>query len=167
MNRSTRPCRATALAMLGCLLPTLGVAAEEPTWLTEARAREGKLTEAKPFKSKDGALTGRLPAKLRNKVVLEDQVYYLEVDVGTETPVSCEVLLEGFDLARMLRSTANLTFERLADMQGAIDAKTVERVDAGVIGANPFIAVDWAYRTQTGRGPMLGGLKQVAVDMHS
>ncbi len=159
---------AAGATMLGLmLLPTLGAAAEEPAWLTEARAREGTLVAARPFKSKDGALTGQVPGKVRNKVVLEDQVYYLEVDIGTETPVSCEVLVEGFDLARMLRSTANLTFERLAQVQGAVDAKTVERVDAGVMGANPYIAVDWAYRTQTGKGPMLGGLKQVAVDMHS
>ncbi|HET7204876.1 MAG TPA: hypothetical protein VFI92_16065 [Steroidobacteraceae bacterium] len=154
-------------AMLGLLLPVLGAAAEEPAWLAEARAREGKLVDARSFKSKDGVLTGQVPGKLRNKVVLEDQVYYVEVDIGTDTPVSCEVLVEGFDLARMLRSTANLTFERLAELQGAVDAKTVERVDAGVMGANAYIAVDWVYRTQTSKGPMLGGLKQVAVDMHS
>jgi hypothetical protein len=142
-------------------------AAGEPAWLTEARAREGKLIEAKPFRSKDGALRGRVPAKLRNEVELEDGTYFLELDVGTDTPVSCEVLVEEFDLARMLRSTANVTFDRLAEAQGTIDLKAVERTDAGVFGSRPYIALDWAYRTQTAAGPMLGGLKQVVVDMHA
>ena len=139
----------------------------EPAWLTEARAREGKLIEARAFRSEDGTLRGRVPAKLRNDVELEDGTYFLELDVGTDTPVSCEVMVEEFDLARMLRSTANVTFDRLAEAQGRIDLKAVERTDAGVFGSRPYIALDWAYRTQTAGGPMLGGLKQVVVDMHA
>jgi hypothetical protein len=169
MNRCKLSCCTLPLvALVTVAWPDRGRAADaEPAWLTEARAREGKLIEAKPFRSKDGALTGRVPAKLRNRVVLEDGAYYLELDVGAETPVSCEVLLEGFDLARMLRSTSGLTFDRLAEAQGKIDLKAIERTDAGAFGANPYIAVDWAYRTQTAGGPMLGGLKQVVVDMHT
>jgi hypothetical protein len=89
------------LVLLALAAPAAAVAAEaEPAWLTAARAHEGKLIDAKAFRSKDGALTGRVPAKLRNKVELEDQTYYLELDIGTETPVSCDVLVVGMVIVR-------------------------------------------------------------------
>ena len=159
-----RPRRARALALALLLLPALATAAE-PAWLTEARAREAAPVEPKPFRSVDGALAGRVPAKLSGDVVLEDDAYYLELDIGTGTPISCEVLVEGFDIARMLRSTAALSFEQLAKAQGEIDGRTVERLDAGAFGALPWIALDWLYRVKTPEGPMLGALKQVVVDL--
>ncbi|HWJ04690.1 MAG TPA: hypothetical protein VNS57_02725 [Steroidobacteraceae bacterium] len=169
-NRSIGTPR-TARFVVGAImvaLPTFAVAAaEEPAWLQQARAREAKLVDAQPFASTDGVVTGRARAKLVNKVEPDEGTYYLEFDIGTDAPVSCEVLIDGFDVAQLLRNTAELSFESLAAANGKIDTRHVERIDAGVIGANPYIAADWLYRAQTDKGPMLGGFKHIALDMHS
>jgi hypothetical protein len=164
---TTRTARFIALAMTATLPAFAVSAADEPAWLKEARAREGKLVDAKPFASTDGVVKGRAAAKLNGKVEPDEGAYYLEFDIGTDTPVSCEVLLDGFDAAQLLKRTAELTFEQLDSAQGKVDTRMVEGIDAGVIGANPYLAANWAYRTQTAQGPMLGGLKQYAIDMHS
>ena len=49
--------RLSAFALLCALAPVSF--ADEPAWLTEARAREAKLIDATSFRSTDGVLTGR------------------------------------------------------------------------------------------------------------
>jgi hypothetical protein len=155
-------------AWLLAVLPWAGVfAAEEPKWLTEARAREGRLIEAIDIRSPDGLLTARVPAKLAAPIQKDDDEYVLQFDVGTDTPVNCEVLLNGFDSASLLRASSELTLKEVEKAQGKIEQSGLEGLDAGVYGPNPYLAASWLYRVAAKDGARLGAIKQVAVDMHA
>jgi hypothetical protein len=136
------------------------VPAQEPDWLVDARAREGKTTSAREIRSPDGWFKARVPAKLAGKVEFEDDAYSMTFDIGTGTPVHCEVIRDGFDPANLLRATASLTFEQLEPLQGRIEGKAVERVDAGAIGLSPYLEADWRYTANDGTGAKVGLVKQ-------
>ncbi|MDY0068215.1 MAG: hypothetical protein RBS02_17770 [Steroidobacteraceae bacterium] len=136
--------------------------AEEPQWLKDARAREGKLRRAITVKDSEGFFSTKLPVKLVGKVEQQEGGYMLTLDIGSEAPMTCEVLHEEFDLAGTLGSVAQSTFAEIEPIQGKIDVKAVEQQDAGVMGRSPFMAVDWLYRVNGGEGPKLGALKQIA-----
>ena len=149
-----------SLALLGCSL-SIG-AAEEPKWLKEARARESKPGAMTSMKSEDGFFSAAVPAKVLGKIEQQNEGYTATIDIGSETPMTCEVLKGGFDLASTLRNVAAVTFRDLEPIQGKVDAKGIEAQDAGVIGASPFMTVDWIYRVNDGKAARLGALKQFA-----
>lgn len=135
--------------------------AEEPQWLKDARAREGKLGRAVTVKDPNGFFSAKLPVKLAGKVEEQDGGYLLSLDIGSQAPMTCEVVLEELDMAATLRTVAQSTLAELESIQGKIDAKMVEQQDAGAIGRSPFMAVDWLYRVNDSEGPKLGALKQI------
>lgn len=136
--------------------------AEEPQWLKDARAREGKLRRAITVKAPEGFFSAKLPVKLVGKVEQQEGGYTFAVDIGSETPMTCEVLDEEFDMAELLRTVAQSTFVEIESLHGKIEAKMAEQQDAGVLGRSPFMAVDWLYRINGDHGPRLGALKQIA-----
>jgi hypothetical protein len=154
---------ARSIALLPILfVASVAFAAEEPQWLKDARAREGKPAKVVTVKPKDGFFTAELPAKLIGKVEQEEASYTISLDIGSDSPMTCEVLKDDFDIAETLRVVALDTFPSLEEIQGKIDFKGVEKQDAGVIGSSPFIAIDWLYRANDGKGAKLGALKQIA-----
>jgi hypothetical protein len=151
-----------ALALLGlCFLSA--ASAGEPDWLVAARAREGQLRPSKKVKSTDGFFHAQVPAKVVGKIVPDDETYLLRLDVQAGTPVECVVLRHAQDLASFLVGTSNSAYEMIEPPRGKVAAKAVERVDAGAIGASPFLAVDWTHRIEAeGQEPAVGALKQIA-----
>lgn len=151
------------LIMLSALLvcSTAG-AAEEPQWLKDARAREGKPAKVATVKDAEGFFSIEVPAKLTGKVVQSDGNYTMQLDMGSEYPMTCEVIKEGFDLAGLLRIVANNTFDEASKLQGKIEAKFLEQQDAGAIAASPFVVLEWIYRVNNGKEARLGALKQFA-----
>jgi hypothetical protein len=88
----------------------------------------------------------------------------VEIDLGTETPVFCEVVPEGFDLSNMMRHTFNSTLQNVEALQGAVEARQLESTDAGVIGDVPYLRTDWIYVVRDEKGQKrAGGLKQVVL----
>jgi hypothetical protein len=151
------------LALPLLLLAGTALAQGEPQWLKDARAREGKDLKEQALKSKDGYINARTRGKVLNEIVGEEGSYSIAIDIGADTPANCEVIVDGFDLAGILRATADITFKEVEPVQGKIDARAVERTDAGVFGVSPYLAVDWIYRVNSEKGPLLGSLKQIAV----
>lgn len=149
-------------ALLALAVPAAPAAAAEPDWLVQARAREGTPLERSVVKSEDGWFTAQVPAKLLAKIVLDEGSYGIALDIGAQEQANCEVLREGFDLAALLRSTADLTFERLGQLHGKIEARELERTDAGAFGDSAYIALDWVYLVKADGKPVIGALKQVA-----
>ena len=137
-----------------------GVHADEPQWLTEARAREGKIGEPKQFKSKDNWLKGRVPGKVKGAVEKVEESYSIEVDFGGESPAYCELIPDGFDMADMVRRTLELTMEEVAQSQGKVQTRTLEYADAGAIGNLPYLKARWIYAVNDGKETRLGALKQ-------
>ena len=126
-------------AWLACtsLLLAFAANAAEPQWLTDARAREGKLGRERKLESPDGLLRARVPAKLAAPITLADGDYAVNLEIGATSPMECLVRDESADLAGFLLKVEKPTFELIASVQGKVEARGVERIDAGAIGANP------------------------------
>lgn len=154
--------RLVAIGLVG-LAFGVGAADEEPGWLKEARAKEGKLIEAQEVRSSDGSLVARLPVKLAAPITQDEQEYVLMLDLGAETPADCEVLVGDTDLAGLLRETASLSFQSDEAKKNKVEQAAIERIDAGSFGPRPFIAANWLYRMPAPDGMRLGSLKQIAV----
>jgi hypothetical protein len=130
--------------------------------LVEARGREVKPVALQTIKSEDEFLSVKVPAKLKGEIDPSEGSYSLALDFGAAHEAHCEIFPDGIDLANALRTAAGVTFEAVEAVQGKVEARAIERTDAGAIGRWPFLAVDWVYRVTTDKGPMLGNLKQVA-----
>ena len=140
-------------------------AAEEPEWLKQLRAREAPAVAATEVRSEDGVLTARVPARLASAVTGDEEEYVLQFDVGSGNPVNCEVLLDSIDMAGMLRSTASYTLDEVAKVQGKVERRAIETLDAGAWVGHPYLAAQWVYLVKTDKGALAGGLKQAVVDM--
>ena len=135
--------------------------AADPAWLVEARAKEGKPMKDTSIRSTDGWLEARVPAKLLGKVKLDEGAYQIALDIDSPTPVNCEVIRDGFDSAALLRATLDLTLKEVEPIQGKITRRSIETIDSGVLGSSPFLAANWIYLTDDGKGPKLGALKHI------
>ena len=138
--------------------------ADEPQWLKDARARESKPIKATAFKSKDNWFSAKVPAKVVGPVVKEQGSYSVELNIGGDNPIYCEVVPEGFDTADMLHRTYDLTLKQIEEGQGKIEAKELEFSDAGAIGNVPYLQTRWIYTTNNGKESLAGGLKQIAFE---
>lgn len=150
-------------SLLLVLTAAAAVAQEEAQWLKEARARENQDTLAYPIKSQDGFVSAKIMGKAQGEMIEEEDSYAISLDIGSQAPVNCEVIVGGFDLAAILRITAELTFQEANPSQGKIEQRAIESVDAGVFGSAPYIAVNWLYRVHDGEAARVGGFKQIAM----
>jgi hypothetical protein len=150
-----------AFALLMCASAS---AAEEPKWLKDARAREGKIAKLAELKSKDGWFKARVPAKVVSPIELSEGSYSVELDMGGEASINCEVYPGGLDLANALRLTLENTLKEIETSQGKIEVRAVDAMDAGAHGAVPFITVNWVYRVATKGGARVGALKQFVTE---
>jgi hypothetical protein len=147
------------------LAVTLPVAAQEPAWLTEARAREAKEMKPVKLKSEDGKFHATVAAKLQTKKIEEvEGSYTLTFDIGAPNPLDCELYLDGIDVGTQLREVPSNTFSYLEQSQGKIEAKAIESTDAGVIGEWPFLAANWIYRVKDGEDLRVGALQHVVAE---
>ena len=151
-----------ALVVLALLSFAPAASAKEPRWLKDARAREARQLEKASVRSTDGYFTATIPGKVLNEVTENDGTYLISLNIGSEVPMTCEIFVESFGLAEMLHTASELTFKDIEQNVGKIEARLVERTDAGVIAASPFLAADWVYRVNDGKTVMVGGLKQIA-----
>ncbi len=141
----------------------------QPQWLIDAQAREATLPPATEVASEDGWLQARVPGAVRHKVVLDRGGYSLSIALGSgsggDRVISCEVLRGSRDLAALLAETAEVTLGQLSKVNGEIEVRVVEAVDAGAVGGHPFMALRWVYRARRGGDVRVGGLKQFAADL--
>jgi hypothetical protein len=146
------------------LIASAKASAQEPQWLKDARAREGSDLKEQTFRSKDGLFSGRVLGTVVTKDIVEEGgSYTIEINMGSDSAAACEVYLDGFDMASGLRSIADATMKILEQEQGKLEGRAIERMDAGVIGPTPYLAIDWLYRANDGKGAKVGGIKQVAL----
>lgn len=138
--------------------------AGEPQWLKDARAREGKPMMTMPFKSKDAWFKVALPAKAVGVPEKVNGSYSIELDIGTESPIYCEVFPEGFDSGDTLRRSIDSTMEQVAQAQGKVEMRAIDFMDAGAVGNVPYLRADWLYRVNDGKEPKLGAVKQFTLE---
>jgi len=141
----------------------LAAQADEPQWLKDARAREGKMGRAVELKSKDHWFKAKVPAKLISPIEKGEGSYTVELDIGSAQPAYCEVVPDGFDMADMIRRSLELMMPQLEKIQGKIELRSLDAVDAGAWGNVPYLQTRWIYRVNDGKEPRLGGVKQISM----
>ncbi|MEJ0088005.1 MAG: hypothetical protein WDO72_20250 [Pseudomonadota bacterium] len=156
--------RCAALALTLSLSFPSAWAADTPAWLTAAGARESRLIAPREIKSKDGWFKARVPAKVVGVIEKVDDSYSIELDHGKGASIYCEVVPDGIDLADMVRVSAQSTMKRAEDLQGEIQARQIESLDAGVIGDVPYLSVSWVYTVKSAKGLLVGAFKQISMN---
>jgi hypothetical protein len=151
-----------AVAVL--IYATAARAADDPKWLKDARARESKPIPATPLASKDGWMGAVVPAKVVGAIEKDGISYGLELDIGGEQHVYCEIFPDGFDAADRMRRMLATTMQQISQSNGKIEMRAVDSTDAGVFGGVPYLRADWLYRVNDGKESKLGGLKQIAFE---
>lgn len=141
--------------LLGC------ASTPEPDWLQALRAREADPLPQQRIQSPDGFFRARVPAKLAMPIQPGEGTYGVSLDIGTTAPVDCFVYREGIDFAGSLSGLSEETFAAISQQLGEVELRKVDRVDAGVLGKSPFLALDWLYRIQTQEGPRVGEVKHL------
>jgi len=155
--------RVTIPLVLTILMLTGHARGQEVQWLRDLRAREGQNLKEQAVSSKDAFLTGRVLGKVLNTVIVRDaSSYAIDIDIGSETPATCEVIVGGFNLAQGLREAADRTITEFALLYGTLEKRAIDRIDAGVFGSSPYIAVDWLL-VVNGKTLRVGALKQLVV----
>jgi hypothetical protein len=145
-----------AIASAAILAVSVAHAANEPKWLTDAKAREGKLGAAKEVVSDDKWFKAKLPGKVKNKVEKADGSYSIEVDIGTDTPILCEIIPDGFDLANMLRATVDRHVSNLEQSSQKVEMRQNEGIDSGAYGRAPWLAARWLFLVNDGKQKNVG-----------
>jgi len=80
--------------------------------------------------------------------------------------MECSFYREEIDLATSLREMSRQMLEIVGNYFGALDYKQVAGIDAGAIGGNPYLAVDWDYAA-TVDGVRTGGeIKQIVANKY-
>jgi hypothetical protein len=153
--------RGAALALL-CVMVGATQAQDLPKWLTDAKAREARLAEPIDVASADGWLRTKVHGALKQEIVENDETYEINIAVEEDVIVSCVVLRGSRDLAALLARTAKATFEEIQKNNGAVEARVVEASDAGAVGPNPYMSLQWLYRVDLKGEKQVGALKQYA-----
>jgi hypothetical protein len=154
--------RAAFLTVL--LSSTAAFSADEPQWLKDARAREIKSQKLTEFKSKDGWFKASIPGKVVNTVEEVEGSYSVELDIGGDGKVYCEIYPKGVDLANSLRVTFTGALKEIETSQGKLEAHALESSDAGAHGPVPYLSLSWIYRIAAPGGSQLGALKQFVLE---
>ena len=137
--------------------------ADEPQWLLDARAKEGQLIEPHVVTSADKRISFSVPVALSGSLKQDKGSYEALFTLGPQAAADCEILNSDVDVAALLRETGRTTFsDVIQKAQGKIEQRAVERIDAGVAGATPYLSVVWLYRVNDGKVAKLGGLRQYA-----
>jgi hypothetical protein len=135
----------------------------EPDWLVAARAREGKPAPTQRVESSDKAIAFSVPARLIRPITATDGSYLFDLDIGGSLPASCEIFAGDVALASLLGETSENLLNAAKAAQGSkLEASKPDRIDAGVMGDAPFMALDLAYRARTGEEARFGTVKQLA-----
>jgi len=118
----------------------------------DAEAREGRPEPSREFTSPDKWFKASVPAK-PGEVRKAGNSYVITLDVGSETPIVCEVTPAGIKLADTLRRGFDTWLKETGSGQGQDSKPVIESTDAGALGDVPFLAIRWWYGS--------GALKQL------
>ncbi len=153
-----------SVCALSVLLVAVTAHAEDPPWLKEARAKEAKAGTVTTFASEDGWFKARVPGKAVGKIVKEQGSYSVELDIGADSSLYCEVIPDGMDMAEQLRATFANLLKVTNEAGQKVEASGLELVDAGSWDEVAHLNAHWLYRVHDGKQRLLVGLRQYAFE---
>lgn len=151
-----------AAAMVGSWIAGLSgcAASKDDAWIDALRAREAEALPQREVGSADGAFAAHAPA-VAGDIEPGEEADYVTLGIGTDTPIECALYHDEVESASTVQTSADQVFAGLEERYGAPVERSIERLDAGAIGASPFLQVYWRYRVAGKKGEVLGELKQM------
>lgn len=151
--------------VLGLAAVAMGVGAgcaarHDDAWIAQLRAREAAERPLQEVGSSDGAFAARVPADA-GTIEPGAEADYVTLGIGSDTPIECVLYHDEVEAASTLQTSAADVFAALQERYGAAVQAEIERLDAGAIGASPFLQLYWRYRVPRQGGEVLGELKQM------
>jgi len=141
----------------------LGCAAQQhgEGWLSELRAREVALPEARLMGADDGSFAASVPAVRVSGVVEGQDADLVSLDIGTDSPIECAIYHDEVESASTLQTMAEQIFADLGERYQSPVQRDVTKLEAGVAGASPYLELHWRYQTAQQPGTVYGELKQL------
>ena len=120
-----------------------------PLAFDDQMRREAWGLSSSAVRAPDGSFETEAVGKLRRPVetLADGTGVSASIDIGSRRPVECLFFAEDADLATTIRAMAEKALADSGEKRGSRRFKRVHRVDAGSIGAAPFLAVEWVYAT--------------------
>jgi hypothetical protein len=140
--------------------------APDPNWFEKLLAREtSPLPETRLLGAED-SFQAKVFASILAPPKAAEGFQYFALGIGSSAPAECWVYDSARDPAAALRTISDEMLRLIAERHGPIEAKAVQRIDAGVFGDIPYLALDWIYRVSTKQGAQAGQLKHLAGTKH-
>lgn len=146
---------AGGVALSGC------AARHDEAWLQTLRGREAPSRGLQRVAAKGGAFTSQVSASARGSIESGEEVDYLALDIGSDSPIECALYHDEVEAASTLRAMAAQVFTDLEERHGAAIERDPFEIDAGVIAGSPYLRLTWSYRTAVVQGQVFGQLKQM------
>src|SRR5690349_8132741 len=130
--------------------------------LEEAEAREGRLEAPHEFRSADGRIRARVPAKV-DEVRDTGEGLVVSFDIGSDARLACRITAGDPDLGDAMRRSFEVAIQKVQGLRGHVQMLAPEAPDAGAMGAIPYLSMRWQYGTSDGSEFLaVHGFKQLA-----
>jgi hypothetical protein len=149
---------------VGALVLSVDAAAQQPQWLTEARATEAIAIPLREIRSVDNWFKARVPATLVGRIEKSEGSYTVELDIGAKAHLNCEIIPNGFDLADGLRVIFNNLMSETDAAGQKVETSALEQVNAGAWGSVPWLRATWLYRVNQNGDKLLGAVQQFSAE---
>jgi hypothetical protein len=118
------------------------------------------LPESRPVVGPAGLFVARVPASAEPSVRSIAGAAQIAWSLGTQELVQCVLFGQRMNVADVLSTTLSEVYSRFS-------TSDLERIDAGELGGEPYLAVDVLYRVDSGGRTGVGELKILAVSHHA
>ncbi len=134
-------------------------AQRDDAWVEQLRARESTQLELRAIGSSEFA--AQVPASLDGSIEPGPEADYAALGIDSDTPIECALYHDEVEAASSLQTFSNEVFAGLEERYGAPAEREITKLDAGVIGASPYLQLSWRYRIPREGGEVVGELKQM------
>ncbi len=136
-------------------------AQRDDAWVEELRGREAVKQELRLIGADDGAFAAQVPAALYGSIEPGTEADYAALDIGSDSPIECALFHDEVEAASSMQTFSNKVFADLEERYGASAEREISKLDAGVVGASPFLQIFWRYRIAREEGEVVGELRQM------
>lgn len=124
--------------------PTQDPEAANEALFSRLGARETALPEVQEAESQDGRVSVSVPsaAPVAIQAVEDNDSYYFQAALGTDSPVECWLYPDGVDPATSVRALRDNIISIVAEPHGGILKQQIAAIDAGVVAEEPYLQLE-------------------------
>ena len=131
---------------------------EWPDWVHDSMKKESRRLKYREVATPDNSVRTKLPGKPAEPQAIEDGWYYT-TELKPDVLIECYLLTSGRDLATFTNAVAEANIDAMGSRYGTVDNRRVFHTDAGEIGGNPYLALEWLYTVEADSQVLVGFTK--------